>query len=75
MLFGKKITKILTVEGMHCVHCAKATRTALKSLPGVTGVNVEVETKKVAVTSRSPIDDEAMKQAVKAAGFEVVDIQ
>ncbi len=75
MLFGKKITKILTVEGMHCMHCAKATEMALKGIQGVSGVKVELETKKVTVTSRAPLDDEILRQAVSDAGFEVVDIQ
>lgn len=61
------------VPGMTCGHCVQAVRTELASVPGVTQVEVDLESKGVVVTGSS-IDTEAVIAAVDEAGFEAVGI-
>lgn len=72
MLFGKKIVKEITVEGMKCMHCAKAVETELKKINGVSSVNVTLENKKVIIISRKELSDEDIKSAVEEAGFTLI---
>ena len=38
-MFGRKITKTILIEGMHCGHCSKRVEEALKSLNGVSSTS------------------------------------
>jgi copper chaperone CopZ len=60
-----------TVSGMTCGHCAGAVTTELTSLPGVTGVDVDLGSGRVRVASDAPLDDAAVRSAVEEAGYEV----
>ena len=39
-MFGKTNKKIISIEGMHCEHCAKKVKTVLSSIEGVNKVKV-----------------------------------
>ena len=60
------------VRGMTCEHCVRAVTSEVESLPGVTGVYVDLGTGRVVVTSDAPLDDAAMRAAVDEAGYELV---
>lgn len=64
---------VITVEGMTCGHCVSALQKEIGSLPGVTGVEVELGTGTVRVTAGSPPDAAALRVAVDAAGYEIAD--
>ena len=57
------------VPGMTCGHCVSAIESELAAVPGVESVQVELETKVVAV-SGEPLDDEAIRAALEEAGYE-----
>ena len=61
-----------SVPGMTCGHCEQAVSTELTKIQGVTAVAVDLETKQVVVSSESPVDWEAIVDAVDEAGFEAV---
>jgi copper chaperone len=61
---------VLKIEGMTCNHCKMAVEKALKGVPGVTGVQVNLEKNEALVTG-SP-ERAAMVEAVDEAGFKVV---
>ncbi|MFI7210830.1 heavy-metal-associated domain-containing protein [Micromonospora maritima] len=61
------------VRGMTCGHCVTAVSTELSALPGVTDVQVDLATGRVAVTSRSPLDADAVRAAVDEAGYDLVE--
>jgi copper chaperone len=63
---------VYTVSGMSCDHCVHAVSTEVGALPGVTGVNVDLGSGQVRVTSDQPVDDGAVRDAVAEAGYEVV---
>ena len=64
--------KTLTIEGMMCAHCAAHVEKALNALPGVTA-QVDLDGKTAVVTGSA--GDEALKQAVADAGYQVTDIR
>ena len=66
--------KILKVEGMSCNHCVMAVKRALTGLDGVGTVEVDLESGKVTVVGEA-LKDDAMKEAIDDAGYEVVSIE
>ncbi len=62
----------VTVAGMTCGHCVQAVGTEVGRLPGVTGVDVDLDSGRVVVTSTAAVDPTALAAAVDEAGFELV---
>jgi copper chaperone CopZ len=62
---------VITVVGMTCGHCVNAVRTEISRLPGVTEVDVDLETGAVQITADPPPDAAALRGAVTEAGYEV----
>jgi copper ion binding protein len=65
-------TATYTVTGMTCQHCVAAVTEEVSGLPGVTGVQVDLPSGGLTVTSDTPLDDDAVRAAVEEAGYEVV---
>jgi copper chaperone len=59
------------VEGMSCDHCVSAVSTEVGRIDGVTGVDVDLSTGVVTVTSTTPLDDETVRAAIDEAGYEL----
>ncbi|HLV75364.1 copper ion binding protein [Actinomadura hallensis] len=64
-------TATYTVTGMTCGHCVSSVKEEVGQIAGVTGVDVDLETGRVTVTSDAPIDEAAVKDAVEEAGYEL----
>ncbi|MFF4773362.1 heavy-metal-associated domain-containing protein [Microtetraspora fusca] len=60
-----------TVTGMTCGHCVGTVTSEIGKVAGVTGVEVELATGKVTVTSDGPLDEALVRDAVEEAGYEV----
>ncbi|MFC0097720.1 heavy-metal-associated domain-containing protein [Micromonospora marina] len=60
------------VNGMTCGHCVNSVSTELSALPGVTDVQVDLAGGRVTVTSRNPLDVDAVRAAVDEAGYDLV---
>ncbi|GLY00744.1 MULTISPECIES: heavy-metal-associated domain-containing protein [Actinoplanes] len=67
------VTSTYTVTGMTCEHCVQAVTTEISALPGVAGVLVDLPSGGVTVTSDTPLDAEAVREAVDEAGYELAD--
>jgi len=65
------VQRIYNVRGMSCAHCKQAVTEAVKAVEGVTGVTVDLESGKVAVTFAHSVQDEPVKAAIREAGYEV----
>lgn len=61
----------LNVDGMTCGGCANGVSKALKALPGVVDVAVDLAAKKVAISHES-VAEEQLRAAIEAAGFDVI---
>ncbi|MEV0698826.1 heavy-metal-associated domain-containing protein [Saccharopolyspora sp. NPDC050389] len=62
-----------TVGGMTCGHCAKSVTEELSDLPGVSDVQVSVESGQVSVTSDQQLTLEAVTAAITEAGYTITD--
>jgi len=59
---------------MNCAHCAAHVEKALNALPGV-AAKVDLTGKRATVTLAADMSDQALKDAVEDAGYEVVGIE
>ena len=62
-------TSTYTVNGMTCAHCESAVATELSELPGVTAVDVNLDTGVVTVSSDVPLQKSMVAAAVGEAGY------
>ena len=58
-----------TVPGMTCDHCKHAVSSELGSVAGVSGIEVDLDTKLVTVTGEG-LADGALRAAIEEAGYE-----
>jgi len=65
-------TATFTVTGMTCGHCVSSVTEEVSEVSGVTGVEVELASGLVTVTSDRPVDADAVRAAVEEAGYKVV---
>ena len=63
-------TREYTVEGMTCSHCVLSVREEVVEVAGVSAVDVDLGSGRITVTGED-VDDEAVRQAVAEAGYEV----
>lgn len=61
----------IKVKGMSCGHCAAAVTKALQNLPGVSEVQVDLDSGRVTYQSAGPIPREDLEKLIKAAGYEL----
>ena len=62
-------TAVYVVPGMSCAHCEAAVIEEISALPGVEGVAVDLESKRVEVSGKA-LDDAAIRAAIEEAGYE-----
>ncbi|MEJ7799564.1 MAG: cation transporter [Ilumatobacter sp.] len=63
-------TLTLSVPGMTCGHCEAAVKQEVGAVAGVTGVDVDLDTKDVAVSGTN-LDRDTIVAAIDEAGFDV----
>lgn len=67
----------LSINGMTCGHCVASVTEELSEGPGVLNVEVILNsgaTSKATVVTNTELDDNALRDAVSEAGFELVGI-
>jgi copper chaperone len=64
-------TATYTVTGMTCGHCVASVTEEVSQVPGVTAVDVDLESGGLTVASEAPVDEAAVRAAVEEAGYEV----
>ncbi|MBO8437045.1 MAG: cadmium-translocating P-type ATPase [Spirochaetes bacterium] len=69
------MTKTINVEGMMCQHCVKHVHDALAAVVGVKSAEVSLENKYAKVECAETVSDDALKEAVVEAGYEVKGIE
>jgi len=62
-------TSSYTVVGMTCGHCVSAVTEEVGQVPGVTGVEVDLASGRLTVTSEAAVDDDTVRAAVDEAGY------
>ncbi|MBB5954649.1 copper chaperone CopZ [Saccharothrix tamanrassetensis] len=66
------VTTTYTVNGMTCGHCASSVTEELTAVDGVTGVDVQLASGAVTVTSTRELSRDEVGAAVTEAGYELV---
>ena len=61
-------TTAFTVTGMRCEHCRQAVIDAIRRIPGVDTVTVDLDSGAATVTASTPVDRADIAAAVSAAG-------
>ena len=69
------IKKIITIEGMHCMHCAGSVEKAIEALEGVKSAKVNLDKKTCTAKVIDDISEEIIKSTIKEMGFEVIGIE
>jgi len=62
--------KTIKIDGMSCEHCAGSVKTALRDIPGISNVDVNVRAGQATVQG-SGFDENDLKQAVEDEGYTV----
>ena len=73
MIFSKKKTLVVGVEGMMCQHCVAHVKKALEGVKGVSSVTVSLEEKNATVIGTA--SEDAIRTAVTEAGYTVTEIK
>lgn len=63
----------VNIEGMSCAHCVGHIEEALKSLNGVTRIDVKLDEKAAYV--EGTVSDESVRVAIEEAGYSVISIE
>ncbi|MBW1603075.1 heavy-metal-associated domain-containing protein [Streptomyces sp. JJ66] len=66
------VTTTYEVSGMSCAHCEKAIAEEIGGLAGVTEVRADAGSGRVTVSSAGEPHDDAVREAVDEAGYELV---
>jgi copper chaperone len=65
-------TVTLTVKGMTCMGCVKSVKNVLEQIPGVSGVDITLDTGQVTIShdaTKASLDQ--FKMAIQDAGYEI----
>ena len=65
----------VSVKGMSCQHCVNSVTKALEQLEGVKNVEVSLEKGEAKYDEDKPVDREAVRKAVRDAGYDVGDFE
>ena len=70
-----QMEKTLSIEGMVCMNCVKHVDKALREIPGVQSVEVDLGNKSAQVQLNQDVPDAVLKAAVEDAGYEVIGVR
>ncbi|RUM06174.1 heavy metal translocating P-type ATPase [Rhizobium chutanense] len=61
----------LSIEGMTCASCVGTVERALRAVPGVDAVSVNIATEKASISTYAPINRDVLVKAVEDVGYSV----
>jgi copper chaperone CopZ len=67
--------KTISIEGMNCGHCTSSVDKALRAVPGIQQVAVDLASKTAVVEADASVSDDVLTKTVTDAGFRFVDIR
>ena len=65
-------TSTYAVSGMTCAHCVASVTEEISALPGVSAVEVHLDSGRVTVVSETPLAEGKVRDAVEEAGYQLV---
>ena len=64
---------IIRSKGMRCGHCVASVTSALNAIDGISEVNISLEKSEATFNQSKDVPMAAIKKAIDAIGFEVMD--
>ena len=61
----------IKISGMSCQHCVMAVTKALQKIAGVRNIQVDLDKGEATFDEEGPVDGNAIREAIKKAGFDV----
>lgn len=74
-MFSKKYKKIISIEGMHCEHCAKKVEETFKTIEGVNKVKVNLSKKEATIISTIELNNKTIEDSFKDLDFKITNIK
>ena len=71
----KKMKKVVTVDGMMCMHCVAHVKDALSKVEGVSDVLVSLDEKTAILNCTENVTDQMLSDAVTNAGYTVISVK
>jgi copper chaperone len=69
---GRNMMATVKIKGMSCKHCVMAVQKALSGINGVKNLHVDIDTGEARFEESAPVDMNAVREAIKKAGYQVV---
>ncbi|AJC11902.1 hypothetical protein JI75_03680 [Berryella intestinalis] len=70
-----KMEKTMRIEGMMCMHCVSHVKKALEAVPGVSSVDVDLESGTASIEADEAVSQDVLTAAVTEAGYEVLEVR
>ena len=67
--------KVVTVDGMMCMHCVAHVKDALSKVEGVSDVLVSLDEKTAILNCTENVTDQMLSDAVTNAGYTVISVK
>ena len=74
-MFGKKIKKIVIIDGMMCDHCKAKVEKSLLELEGVVKVKVSLKDKMATIYSKNNISNDDIISAIEKLDYKVTSVR
>lgn len=74
-MLGKKLVKIIKIEGMHCEHCAKKVENTLEKVAGVSKVTINLKKKEAVVSMNQPVSNNQIRKEIENLEYQVLEIK
>ena len=74
-MFGKKIKKIVIIDGMMCEHCKAKVEKSLLELEGVVKVKVSLKDKMATIYSKNNISNDDIISAIEKLDDKVTSVR
>ncbi len=74
-MFGKKIKKIVIIDGMMCEHCKAKVEKSLLELEGVVKVKVSLKDKMATIYSKNNISNDDIISAIEKLDYKVTSVR
>lgn len=74
-MFGKKIKKVVIIDGMMCEHCKAKVEKSLLGLEGVVKVKVSLKDKMATIYSKDNISNDDIISAIEKLDYKVTSVR
>ena len=74
-MIGKKIKKIVIIDGMMCEHCKAKVEKSLLELEGVVKVKVSLKDKMATIYSKNNISNDDIISAIEKLDYKVTSVR